>query len=175
MYPNAYIEYLVYFHGPRDFFECHEVLEEHWKKDKKEERNPHWVGLIQVAVSLYHQRRNNFSGAIRMMASAINILSKEAENLKLLGLQYEELLQRLEQRLTDMYEYKDYEEFNLPIADLDLLAYCKQKSLEIGSLWGSDSDFENGMIIHKHTLRDRSEVIEERLKQQYVKEKERKA
>ncbi len=34
MYPNAYLDYLVYFHGHRDYFECHEVLEEYWKKDQ---------------------------------------------------------------------------------------------------------------------------------------------
>ena len=25
-YPEAYIEYLTYYHGARDYFECHEVL-----------------------------------------------------------------------------------------------------------------------------------------------------
>ena len=32
VYPEAYIEYLMYFHGNRDYFECHEVLEEYWKE-----------------------------------------------------------------------------------------------------------------------------------------------
>lgn len=52
LYPKAYIDYLVYFHGLRDYFECHEVLEEHWKKDDKAERKKYWVGLIQIAVAL---------------------------------------------------------------------------------------------------------------------------
>ena len=36
MYSQAYIDYLVHFHGDRDYFECHELLEEHWKKTKED-------------------------------------------------------------------------------------------------------------------------------------------
>lgn len=32
MYPAEYLEYLVYFHADRDYFECHEILEEYWKE-----------------------------------------------------------------------------------------------------------------------------------------------
>ena len=31
-YPEAYTDYLCYFHGARDYFECHEVMEEYWKE-----------------------------------------------------------------------------------------------------------------------------------------------
>lgn len=53
MYPKAYIEYLVHFHSDRDYFECHEILEEHWKQDG---RNKGWLVLIQTAVAFYHYR-----------------------------------------------------------------------------------------------------------------------
>ncbi|PAD68333.1 hypothetical protein CHH83_14265, partial [Bacillus sp. 7586-K] len=33
MYDQEYIDFLVHFHCDRDYFECHEILEEHWKKD----------------------------------------------------------------------------------------------------------------------------------------------
>ncbi|WP_205628902.1 DUF309 domain-containing protein, partial [Acinetobacter baumannii] len=52
LYPEALIDYLVYFHADRDFFECHEVLEDYWKSLPKEERSLFWVGLIQIAVGL---------------------------------------------------------------------------------------------------------------------------
>lgn len=32
LYPTAYIKYLFHFHTDRDYFECHELLEEHWKQ-----------------------------------------------------------------------------------------------------------------------------------------------
>ena len=30
-YPEAFISYLIEFHATRDYFECHELLEEYWK------------------------------------------------------------------------------------------------------------------------------------------------
>lgn len=44
MYPEAYIEYLAEFHGSRDYFECHELLEEHWKKTLRE--NGNYIGSV---------------------------------------------------------------------------------------------------------------------------------
>ncbi len=57
MYAKAYIEYLAHFHGTRDYFECHEVLEEHWKAVDPKNRSSVWVLLIQIAVSMYHARQ----------------------------------------------------------------------------------------------------------------------
>lgn len=74
-YPLAYIEYLAHFHGSRDYFECHELLEAHWKLEQNHERKVIWHGLIQVAVASYHERRGNFAGAVKMMEQAVNRLS----------------------------------------------------------------------------------------------------
>ncbi len=62
MYPKAYIDYLVEFHATRDYFECHEILEEYWKEDPPKKRKRYWVGFIQLAVALYHHRRQNTAG-----------------------------------------------------------------------------------------------------------------
>lgn len=51
-YPQAYIEYLEYYHGARDYFECHEVLEEYWKENPSSPLSAAWVGLIQLAVAM---------------------------------------------------------------------------------------------------------------------------
>ena len=48
-YPEAYIDFLVHFHGDRDWFECHERLEEYWKEHPDDPKSDTWVGLIQVA------------------------------------------------------------------------------------------------------------------------------
>jgi predicted metal-dependent hydrolase len=29
-YPQAYVAYLAEFYGSRNFFECHEIMEEYW-------------------------------------------------------------------------------------------------------------------------------------------------
>ncbi|WP_260405419.1 DUF309 domain-containing protein, partial [Paenibacillus sp. 598K] len=64
IYPDDYIQYLIEFHVTRDYFECHELLEEYWKEQPGDDPfYDTWVGLIQIAVSQYHHRRSNHRGA----------------------------------------------------------------------------------------------------------------
>ncbi|MGC4376416.1 DUF309 domain-containing protein [Fictibacillus sp. Mic-4] len=167
MYPKALIDYLTYFHGNRDYFECHEVLEEHWKNEGAQ--NSVWVGLIQIAVSLYHQRRGNKTGALRMIKSAIRILSNQKEELSRYGLHYEALMELLTKRDIEIENDEVYSDMNLPLLDLGLRKECERILQQTGLRWGSESDFNNKYIIHKHKLRDRTDVIEERLKQKKQK------
>ncbi len=168
-YPNSYIKYLVHFHGDRDYFECHEELEELWKQDQRGERKQYWVGLIQIAVSLYHHRRNNFQGAIRMMQNAISIIQKEKKQIMSLGLNPEELLRLLKKRVKEIENHDPYYSFNLPIIDSELLSLCEQKCQLLGLNWGMESPLNNLQLIDKHKLRDRNDVIAEREKQKRIK------
>ncbi|MBO9129832.1 DUF309 domain-containing protein [Bacillus sp. 165] len=165
MYPQAYIQYLLQFHCHRDYFECHEILEEHWKADPPKERKVYWVGLIQLAVSLYHQRRKNFNGAERMMKKAVAILTQHKEAMEQLGLDYTLLSQELTTRLQQIQDKKLYTSINLPIKDSALLALCAKLCTSNGLVWGQKSDMANNDLIHKHSHRDRSDVINERLRQ----------
>ena len=71
-YDPLYVAYLYYFNVTRDYFECHEVLEELWMQDG---RNPLWQGLLQVAVGLYHHRNGNVSGAGKLLRAAVEKLA----------------------------------------------------------------------------------------------------
>ncbi|MCF6137634.1 DUF309 domain-containing protein [Pseudalkalibacillus berkeleyi] len=173
MYPKAYIDYLVHFHGLRDYFECHEILEEYWKSVPKEQEKHHWVGLIQIAVALYHQRRNNFSGAKRMMKSALNIVETNQSKLISLGIDVNVLMSELRTRLNEITNQQPYHSFNFPLLDKDLRALCEQKCQEIECTYGMPSDLDNDYLIHKHTLRDRKPVIKERLEQHAIRKKKR--
>ncbi|MFS0863494.1 DUF309 domain-containing protein [Fredinandcohnia sp. 179-A 10B2 NHS] len=170
MYPKAYIDYLIHFHCDRDYFECHEVLEEHWKEDTKQDRKPHWVALIQVAVSLYHHRRENFPGALRMMKSAISIIREQSYELEKLGLNIVELHSILQKEYTAIQNKVPYKSFNLPINDKKLLEICKSKCSNEGKTWGMSSDMSDEQLVHKHSLRDRSDVIAERKRQIALKQ-----
>ncbi|MDF2671286.1 MAG: hypothetical protein K0R67_3592 [Paenibacillus sp.] len=70
-YDQLYVEFLYYFNINRDYFECHEVMEELWME---EGRNPLHQGLLQVAVGLYHHRNGNIGGAIKLLDQAIEKL-----------------------------------------------------------------------------------------------------
>jgi predicted metal-dependent hydrolase len=71
-YDRLYVEFLYYFNEARDYFECHEVMEELWLE---EGRNPLFQGLLQVAVGLYHHANGNVSGAIKLMTAALEKLN----------------------------------------------------------------------------------------------------
>src|SRR4051812_47217667 len=56
-----------------DYFECHETLEALWLAEAEPLRRL-YQGILQVGVALYHQRRGNYRGAIRLLESGIGYL-----------------------------------------------------------------------------------------------------
>jgi uncharacterized protein len=164
-YPKAYIEYLVHFHGSRDWFECHEILEEYWKEDSDRGMASVWVGLIQIAVALYHERRGNLAGARKMLASAID--KCRDVDWSLLGVDGAELLNVLQEReqLLHSERPEGFVDLDIPLQDPELIQRCLQLCEQYGYTWKSASDMSNGELVHRHTRRDRSQVVEERRKQ----------
>lgn len=150
-YPQAYIEYLEYYHGTRDYFECHEVLEEYWKVNPSSPLSTTWVGLIQLAVAMYHHRRGNQNGAIKMLASAIRIL--DDHNLEQLGIAAVQLKLLMNERLFQLEQNSqlEFRDMNIPFSDVSL-EECMTK-IRI------DDIVVDPYMLNKHTLRDRSEVI----------------
>lgn len=165
--PEAYIRYLIHFHTDRDYFECHEILEEHWKKDGHKKV---WVVLIQIAVALYHHRRGNNRGALRMMQKALSLLQKEKEAVGELGLDAEQLFRQLERYMERVAQKKAYESIELPICDETLRKICQTRCEKQGLTWGQASDLNNAYLMHKHKLRDRTEVIAARERKRKSKE-----
>ena len=67
-----------------DFFECHEVLEAVWLESSGDQKL-FLQGLIQVAVSLYHLRRGNFTGSERLLRAALQKLSRDNRQSQPIG------------------------------------------------------------------------------------------
>ncbi|MCY7916188.1 DUF309 domain-containing protein [Bacillus vallismortis] len=165
MYPKAYIDYLVEFHATRDYFECHEILEEYWKEDPPNKRKMYWVGFIQLAVALYHHRRQNIAGAKRLMANSIRILQAEKQAVKDLGLDHSRLLE-LMQTVDEQIEMgSPYKSIMLPIKDEKLEEACRIECKKKKCTWGQPSTLTDAFLIDKHQLRDRTDVILEREKE----------
>lgn len=118
-YERLYVEFVYYFNVERDYFECHEVMEELWLE---EGRNPIFQGLLQIAVGLYHYRNGNVSGSIKLFTQGIAKLQDQPDIL--FGIQVGKLveesrvyvgkLQRLEQEPFEFYD------LNIGIADPQL-------------------------------------------------------
>jgi hypothetical protein len=180
-YPRAYVEYLLLFHAYRDYFECHEVLEQQWKRENQEARAAReadsmpgkaWVALIQTAVALYHHRRGNVRGAAKMMESAVRNTASALNEMSRLGIDGPRFLRRLDARRKQLREDPpvSFSDLDIPLADKDLEAFCIQECEQRGVRWGAPSDSQNDWLIHKHKRRDRSGIIRERLEQQRLKQ-----
>ncbi|MYL32684.1 DUF309 domain-containing protein [Pontibacillus yanchengensis] len=173
MYDQAYVDYLAHFHGTRDYFECHELLEDRWKEETPLDRQAVWVGLIQLAVAMYHYRRNNYKGASRTAQKARTILQNKKEHLQNYGLDQHKMIGFLDDLMYKLELKKPYESMNLPIIDQKLLYAVQQRCNDLGCIYGAPSPLEDTDLIHRHSRRDRSEVIEERKRQLQKRQEDR--
>ncbi|WP_080845394.1 DUF309 domain-containing protein [Cytobacillus gottheilii] len=163
MYPLEYIKFIVHFHGDRDYFECHEILEEYWKQTEEYHKNSIWVGFILFAVSCYHHRRLNYRGAERTLLKALKIFYNRKESINNLGLHANTFLADLQKKYTEIVNRKPYKSYNMPIEDPVLLERAMETCSALGLKWCCVSDIANEDLIHRHSRRDRSGVIAERL------------
>jgi predicted metal-dependent hydrolase len=74
--PDLFSQGIKEFNG-RQFFACHETLETFWRTQPMPERE-FTQGIIQSAVAFYHLKRNNFTGAIKLLKRALPRLQKFA-------------------------------------------------------------------------------------------------
>ncbi|PLS16404.1 DUF309 domain-containing protein [Bacillus sp. M6-12] len=172
-YPQDYLFYLVHFQGSRDYFECHEILEEYWKDMEPGVKDSHWVGLIQLAVSQYHHRRKNFAGALKTIAKSISILRTKKDEVLTLGIDYTKLMDALEKSLENIKKQLPYQSINIPVTD-SLAEQCKALCVQEGFTWCTPSNMEDTELVNRHTIRDRTDVIEEREHQKILRQNKRK-
>lgn len=72
----------------RQFFTCHEVLEEIWLEETPEEK-PYYQGLIQVAAAFHHFHNGNLNGTHSLMrrgAEKLRGYPADHHNIDLAGL-----------------------------------------------------------------------------------------
>ncbi len=124
-YDRLYVGFLYYFNVARDYFECHEVMEELWLE---EGRSPLYQGLLQVAVGLYHHANGNVSGAVKLLTAAVEKLHSYPEatlgiDLGKVVRDSREYLGKLEQMKALPFEPYD---FDIVILDKDLAMFVEE-------------------------------------------------
>lgn len=129
-YEPLYLSYLVYFNRDRDYFECHEVLEELWLA---RQRDPLYKALLQVAVGLYHCRNNNLRGGMIMFRGASAKLQEYPAdtlgiNLAKLVEEVKEYVRRLEASEEQPFSYYD---LTIEIVDQSLETEVRTAALAI--------------------------------------------
>ncbi|GGF69917.1 hypothetical protein GCM10010912_13900 [Paenibacillus albidus] len=118
-YEPLYLAYLVYFNRDRDYFECHEVLEELWLAKG---RDPLYKGLLQVAVGLYHFRNRNVRGGLLMLSGAAAKLQDYPEDA--LGIDLGKLIHEVKAYVEQLTTYRErpfpYYDLTIEIIDPQL-------------------------------------------------------
>ncbi|WP_276352698.1 DUF309 domain-containing protein [Cohnella caldifontis] len=120
MADERYVRFAAHFNGDRDYFECHELMEELWLE---EGRHPLLQGLLQAAVGLYHWNNGNRGGAVKLMEQALRKLEGYAGQV--LGLDLDALRRDLIRSLERLKEFPDsapFEPFLLNVTDAELAA-----------------------------------------------------
>lgn len=110
-YSPLYIAFFHYFNTERDYYVCHDVLEELWLEEGRE---PFYQGLLQVAVGLHHLQNDNQNGAFKMLCSALEKLSLYPEK-EWMGLHLSKLKQDVETYLTGLKQRTRQDAYPDPI------------------------------------------------------------
>lgn len=153
-HPN-YIDFFAFFNGNRDYFECHEVLEELWKEVGPGIKDHTLVGFVQIATGLYHWRRNNFRGAEKSLTKGLSIIKKKDDCKYLLPILYDNFIKDAQTALQNCKAHASFKPFKIGFQSKKLEQLVESR---INQLPKQEMDF----ISNKHMLRDRSEIIQTR-------------
>ena len=74
---ERYVKFFALF-NERDFYECHEVLEDLWMETADGNRL-YYQGLIQTATAFYHLENGNLAGARKLFESGLAYLDPYPE------------------------------------------------------------------------------------------------
>ncbi|WP_418963934.1 DUF309 domain-containing protein [Cetobacterium sp.] len=113
---EKYFEFIDTFQNQRDFFKCHEILEEIWIEETKCETRKHLsINLLLISVGLYHWRNKNFKGAIQVFENSLNNYDEVSMEMESIGID-SKLLKKIVLDIVDNLKNKqDYREVFLPI------------------------------------------------------------
>jgi len=153
-----FLNFIVYFNRNQDYFECHEVLEEYWKSIPDYSKDHPLTAFILLSTGLYHWRRGNVEGAYRTLV--------KAENRMLLfqkvfteDIDYRQLVQNIQRSIEKLQNEESFSPFRILLTSEVLERSVEEMAAKM-ELLPTDSD----AVIHKHMLRDRSDILAEREK-----------
>ncbi len=147
-----FAQFMVYFNNNQDYFECHEVLEEYWKSIPSSDKNHPLATYILLATGMYHWRRGNFAGAIRTLRKVEKNLPAFPANYTA-EIDFQQLVTHVHYTLERVEKELPFESFSFTITSSILQAHVELAQQSMILLpFGSEA------VIHKHMLRDRSDI-----------------
>ncbi|MGL4642537.1 MAG: DUF309 domain-containing protein, partial [Cetobacterium sp.] len=89
---KRYLKFIQVFQNERDFFGCHEILEDVWVEETKCETRKHVaINLLLISVGLLHWRNKNFKGAVQVLENSLNNYEEVSFLIEELGIDSKEL------------------------------------------------------------------------------------
>ena len=155
-FDSKFVHFITEFNETKDYFECHELLEDYWKEVSPRQKVHPLAALILLSTSMYHWRRGNFQGASKTMKSSIKRMKETIQSPFFETLNTEQLLKDATQAYQSIQLHKPFTAFQIGIQNDSLLTLTKEVTLS--------KDRDQHFLMHKHMLRERSEILEEREK-----------
>ncbi|WP_019415252.1 DUF309 domain-containing protein [Paenisporosarcina sp. TG20] len=154
LFHPLFAQYIKFFNEHEDYFECHEVLEEYWKEVAPKDKTHPLTSWILLSTGMYHWRRGNINGAKRSLVSSQKRMQLNPSSPFYEGIDLPQVTEQINQSIDYIDQGIPFQSFKISIVSHDLNAEIdKQPSLI--SLTGDH-------LIHKHMLRDRSEILKAR-------------
>lgn len=151
-----FVKFIIYFNDNQDFFECHEVLEDYWNSIPERNKEHPLTSYILLSTGMYHWRRGNSIGALRTikkaqqkMASMVSVASEFTE-----GIDFDDLIKNIDNVVLAIEDNRPFKSFSIKVLSPEILRLVADVVPTLELLpHGSER------VIHKHLLRDRSEII----------------
>ncbi|MEK5039296.1 DUF309 domain-containing protein [Sporosarcina sp. FSL K6-3457] len=147
-----FVQFMVYFNDNQDYFECHEVLEEYWKSIPNSDKNHPLTSYILLATGMYHWRRGNLAGATRTLRKAEKKLPAFPTHY-VEEIDFQQLLANVRYTVKRVEKGLPFESFPFLITSPNL-----QVAVELAQQSMTLLPFGSEAVIHKHMLRDRSDI-----------------
>ena len=154
LFHPLFTQFITYFNVHEDYFECHEVLEEYWKEIAPKDKTHPLTAWILISTGLYHWRRGNFNGALRSLEKSLERIQLHVDSVFHEGIQLQLVIEFLIQSIDLVRDKKSFQAFTIPISSPELITIIN-KQPKLIPLTGEH-------LIHKHMLRDRSEILKVR-------------
>jgi predicted metal-dependent hydrolase len=168
--------YFLHFHTDYNYFLCHELGEDLWKKASSLLEKDAWLVMTKVAVVMYHWRRGAWSGAKKVWQDTQTMLADT--QLIRVGIDEQRFFVLWEMIGRRIASGTPYAPLELPICDKHLLdnarsrvQYMQQRKDKHFPSW-MGADTAPDAVRYMHRLRDRSGVIAAR--QRALKQKKSK-
>lgn len=151
-----FVEFLVYFNDNQDYFEGHEVLEEYWKSIPGYSKSHPLTAYILLSTGMYHWRRGNLDGAFKTISKALHrfsTLPPVYDEYKTI-VDFEELISNIAISKSELSNGRPFCEFKIIFHSQELKDTVSRTKQNLNLLTAGSND-----VIHKHMLRDRSDIL----------------